>query len=165
MTDCTAVTIRTELRPGDIGYLIYLHGTLYGTEYGYRLPFDIYVARGFAEFLERYDPERDRAWICEDRGRIVGSIVLMHRDNNIAQLRYFLLEKGYRGMGLGKRLMDLWMEFLSEKGYRGAYLLTAEGLDAAAALYRRYGFALTEETESTIFGIPVKELRYDLFPR
>jgi len=28
------VTIRTTLRPGDIGYVTYLHGTLYAVEYG-----------------------------------------------------------------------------------------------------------------------------------
>ncbi len=37
-----------------------------------------------------------------------------------------------------------------------------DGLPAAAALYRRYGFRLTEEKPSTAFGRPLREQRYDL---
>ena len=30
-----AVTLRTELKPGDVGTIIYLHGTIYAHEYGF----------------------------------------------------------------------------------------------------------------------------------
>ena len=36
------ISIRTELRPGDIGYVTYMHGTLYSEEYGYRIQFESY---------------------------------------------------------------------------------------------------------------------------
>jgi peptidyl-dipeptidase Dcp len=35
-------------------------------------------------------------------------------------------------------------------------------LSTAAFLYKRLGFKLTEEKESTAFGKPLKEQRYDL---
>jgi GNAT superfamily N-acetyltransferase len=155
------ISIRTVLKPGDLGYVIYRHGSLYGEEYNYEITFETYVALGIYEFYKNYDPEMDRVWICEHDDRIVGFLLLMHRENNAAQLRYFYIEPEYRGIGLGKKLMELYMEFLDKKGYTSSYLWTTHELRSAASLYKRHGFKLTEEKESTTFGKPLKEQRYD----
>lgn len=156
------ITIRTELRPGDIGYITYLHGILYAREYQYGIAFEAYVAQGLFEFYKNYDKDRDRVWICEDGEKFVGFLLLMHRENNAAQLRYFLVLPEYRGTGLGKKLMELYMEFLRQKGYQSSYLWTTDELDAAASLYKRHGFVLTEEKSSLAFEKQLKEQRYDL---
>lgn len=156
------VIIRTDLRPGDMGFVIHRYGKLYHEEYGYGVVFEAYVSAGFYEFYKSYDPRVDRVWVCEHRDRIVGFLLLMHRENNTAQLRYFYLDPEYRGIGLGRKLMDLYMAFLSEAGYSASYLWTTHELPAAAHLYRSYGFELTEEKDSTAFGKPLKEQRYDL---
>jgi len=101
-------------------------------------------------------------WIAEHDHRIVGFLLLMHRDDKVAQLRYFYLEAEYRGIGLGKKMMSLYMDFLRACNYTSSYLWTTHELSAAAALYKREGFRLTEEKESTAFGKPLKEQRYDL---
>jgi hypothetical protein len=44
------ITIRCTLRPGDIGYVTYLHGSLYAAEYGWDHTFEAYVAGPLAEF-------------------------------------------------------------------------------------------------------------------
>ena len=156
-----AISIRTGLKPGDIGYVIYLHGKLYKLEYDYGLQFETYVAKGLCEFYEKYDPKRDRAWVCEHKDRMIGFLLLLDR-GKAAQLRYFLIEPEYRGIGLGKKLLGLYMDFMRECGYRESYLWTTHELTAAAALYKRLGFTLTEEKESTAFGKPLREQRYDL---
>jgi GNAT superfamily N-acetyltransferase len=157
------IAIRNDLRPGDIGTVISLHGRLYAGEYGYGIGFEAYVAVGLHEFLQGFDADRDRVWICEHEDRMVGFLLLMHRENGAAQLRYFLIRPEYRGIGLGKRLMDLFMEFLTRCGYRSAYLWTVDELPAAASLYRRHGFILTEEKPAAaFFGKPLREQRYDL---
>jgi len=169
------ISIRTELRPGDIGYVIFLHGALYGREYNYGVQFETYVAKGLCEFYEKYDPKRNRVWICEnkrsspadkrsspaDNNKMIGFLLLMDRGES-AQLRYFLLEPEYRGIGLGKKLMNMYMDFLHECGYKKSYLWTTHELSTAAFLYTRLGFQLTEEKESTSFGKPLREQRYDL---
>lgn len=155
------ITIRTELKPGDIGYITYLHGVLYNQEYGYSISFEAYVAAGLYEFLEKYDPEKDCAWLCEHNGRIVGSMILMDR-NHAAQLRYFLILPEYRSIGLGKHLMNLYMQCLQERNYKSAYLLTTHELYAAASLYKRHGFILVEEVPSSLFGKSLLEQRYEL---
>jgi peptidyl-dipeptidase Dcp len=155
------ITIRTELRSGDMGYVIHRHGVLYTREYGFGTSFEKYVAAGFIEFYDRYDPSRDRVWVCEHNDRIVGFLLLMHRDEAEAQLRYFYLEPEYRGKGLGKKLIDLFMQFLEERHYTSAYLWTTHELDAAAALYRSAGFVLAEKTESKSFGKSLVEHKYE----
>jgi len=154
------VSIRTELQPGDIGYVTYMHGRLYKQEYDYGVPFEAYVAKGLHEFYEKYDPTRSRVWVCEDQGKIIGFVLLMDR-GEVAQLRYFIIEPEYRGIGLGKKLMTLYMEFLRSCNYKSSYLWTTHELKAAASLYLRHGFKLTEQKESTAFGKPLTEQRYD----
>lgn len=90
MIDLHDITIRTTLRPGDLGYLIYLHGHLYGNEYKFGISFEMYVAQSVNEFYQQYDPQRDGLWICEHGSRIVGFLLLMHRGLDTAQLRYFM---------------------------------------------------------------------------
>ena len=156
------ISIRTELKSGDLGYVIYRHGKLYAQENGYGIAFEAYVAEGLAEFYHAFEAEKDRVWVCEDKDTIIGFLLLMHRSAATAQFRYFYLEPEYRGIGLGNRLMQLFMDFLQEKGYRSAYLWTTNEQSAAAALYERYGFKLTEEKESDAFGKPLIEQRFDL---
>jgi GNAT superfamily N-acetyltransferase len=157
----TELSIRTDLRPGDLGFVIYRHGALYSQEYGYSVQFENYVAKGLCEFYEKYDPTRNRVWISEHNGRRIGFLLLMDR-GEAAQLRYFLIEPEYRGIGLGSKLLNLYMDFLHECGYKTSYLWTTHELYAAASLYKRLGFQLTEEKASSAFGKPLIEQRYDL---
>lgn len=155
------ISIRTELRPGDIGYVTYMHGALYSKEYNYGLQFESYVARGLCEFYEKYNPERNHIWACEHKDRMIGFLLLMDR-GKAAQLRYFLIEPDYRGISLGSQLLNLYMDFLNKCGYKESYLWTTHEQSTAAFLYKRLGFQLTEEKESTSFGKPLREQRYDL---
>jgi peptidyl-dipeptidase Dcp len=155
------ITIRHTLQPGDIGYVTFLHGSLYAREYGYGLQFETYVAEGLCEFMKRHNPKMDRVWVCEHGGRMVGFLLVMERAD-AAQIRYFLIEPEYRGLGLGAKLMSQCMDFIRERGYRKVFLWTTKELTAAAHLYASAGFSLTEEKESTSFGKPVTERRYDL---
>lgn len=156
------ITIRNTLRPGDLGYVVYLHGLLYGKEYGYGITFEMYVALGLHEFYARYDPAKDRVWLCEHEKKIIGFLLLMDRGDDCAQLRYFLVSPEYRGVGLGAHLMQLFMRCLVERNFHSAYLWTTHELGTAAALYERHGFELSEEKPSTTFGKPLREQRYDL---
>lgn len=154
-----SITFRTELRSGDIGHITERHGLLYSQEYGYGIGFESYVAAGLHEFYSKYDPTKNRIWIAEDEGKMIGSILLIDRGSE-AQLRYFFLEPDYRGKGLGKELMARCMQFARECNYRSVYLWTTSELHAAAKLYTAFGFQLAEEHPSGSFGKPVIEQRY-----
>ena len=151
--------IRTYLKPGDIGYITYLHGILYAKEYGWDHTFEAYVAGPLSDFARSNQPGA-RIWIVEVSDKIYGSIALTQLDTDHAQLRWFLLDPCLRGKGIGKKLMTLLFDFAKEKDYKSIELWTVKGLEAASALYRRFGFDLTEEHASNIWGTTVIEQKY-----
>lgn len=161
MTNDPELIIDHQFKPGDIGYLIHLHGKLYAAENGYLQGLEIYTMESLLESLKNFSPEKDRFWLARHEETIVGSIALMNQ-GDLAQLRYFLIAPPYRGFGLGNRLMHAFMDFLQSCGYQGAYLWTTNELPAAAHLYRKFGFVLTEEVPSEQFGKATLEQKYEL---
>ena len=155
------VTIRTQLEPGDLGYIAYLHGRQYAEEFGYGLYFENYVLGALHEFATGYDPAKDGIWVCEHQKKKVGFLVAAHREDTV-QLRFLILLPEYRGMGLAKRMMDLFITFMRDRGYRKAYLWTTTEQQTAISMYERYGFRLKEEKESMAFDKLLIERKYDL---
>ena len=157
------VTVRHDLRPGDMGRVIALHGVLYAEEYGFDHGFEAYVAETIAEFGRLARPGLDRLWVAERAGRLVGSIAIVGREDASAQLRWFMVHPEARGRGLGRHLIDEALTFCREAGCRSVYLWTVTGLDAAARLYVAAGFRKTEtKPPATLWGVNLAEERYDL---
>lgn len=157
-----AFTVRHDLRPGDIGWVSHRHGIVYAQERGWDHRFEAYVAQAMAAFALNHDAERERLWLAERDGRIVGSIAIVSGENDAAQLRWFLVESECRGMGIGRRLIDDALAFCRATGRPGVYLWTVAGLDAAAHLYTTAGFRVTERIPGTPWGADVIEEKYDL---
>lgn len=158
----TGVQIRTELKPGDIGYLAYLHGVLYENEYGWDYTFEAYVAGPLAEFA-RSHTDRDRIWLVEKGGTVSGSIAIVEASTEQAQLRWFLLHPTLRGKGIGRHLMEEAVNFCRASGYSMIFLWTTSNLTAAAGLYESFGFQITEEATHEAWGAMVTEQRYELY--
>jgi GNAT superfamily N-acetyltransferase len=154
--------IRTGLQPGDVGYVIYLHGVLYAREYQLDRTFEGYVAQRFGEFVARYDERKDLIALAELDGRIVGSIVIDGQADERAMLRYFLVHPDARGRGLGHQLMDTALAFCRERSFKTVYLWTITELKAAAHLYRQAGFVVTREETHEIWGALRTEQEYEL---
>lgn len=157
---------KVSIRPfkrGDAGYVVYLHGKLYsGEEYNFTEIFDYYVMKGLTEFI--IDNEGGNLWVAEVDGEIAGSIAVTKSSDGVAQLRWFILDNQYQGLGIGKKLIETALNFCKEQGYQQVFLWTVSILGAARHLYRKYGFERTEEkpndewTENTII-----EERWDFF--
>ncbi|MFZ9661689.1 MAG: GNAT family N-acetyltransferase [Chitinophagaceae bacterium] len=156
------ILIRTHLKPGDLGYIAYLHGKIYAEENEYTLSFERYVLEGLSVFAASYNIKKDRIWICEHSEKIIGSLVAFHSELGL-QLRFFLISTEYRGLGLGNILMKNFIEFMHEKKYSHSFLWTTHEQVLASKLYMKYGFRFTEEKESSAFGKNLKEQRFDLF--
>jgi len=156
------ITIRTHIKPGDTGYIIYLHGILYAREYGFDHTFEAYVAAPMAEFIKAFDEKTDRLWVAESHGQIVGSIAINGKPDNIAQLRWFLLHPDARGHGLGRRLLNAALDFCRERNFDSVYLGTVRELEAAIHLYHSAGFRLTDSERRIQWGVMLTEERYEL---
>jgi N-acetylglutamate synthase-like GNAT family acetyltransferase len=156
-----AVTVRTELRRGDIEHLVHLHGVVYAKEFGFDHTFEAYVALPLSEFA-RSASARERIWIAEREGRIIGCIAAVASSPQVAQLRWFLVDPSARGAGVGRKLLNKAIAFCKASGYQSIILWTVSALAAAAHLYRSVGFRKVEEKAGKKWGVDVTEERHEL---
>jgi DNA-binding MarR family transcriptional regulator/N-acetylglutamate synthase-like GNAT family acetyltransferase len=149
-------------QPGDMGWIVHRHGVLYAQEYGWDEQFEALVAGIVAEFIQRYDPQRERCWIAEQDGDIVGSVFVVNQSMKVARLRLLLVEPRARGQGLGGRLVSECLKFARQVGYRKVTLWTSSALRAARHLYESAGFRLVHQEPHHSFGHDLIAETWDL---
>lgn len=139
-------------QPGDMGWIIHRHGALYAQEYGWDETFEALVAEIATRFIRRLDPKRERCWIAEREGEIVGSVFLVRKTPTVGQLRLMYVEPAARGLGIGSRLADECVRFAKQAGYRKVVLWTNSVLVAARHIYEKAGFRLVHAEPHHSFG-------------
>ena len=139
-------------RPGDLGWVVQVHGEVYAREYGFDAEFEALVAEIAAKFLRRFDPACEKGWIAEVDGERAGCVFLVRKSKTVAQLRLLILMPEARGMGLGGQLTDACIAFAREKGYRKLMLWTQRHLTAARRIYQSRGFERVRSDPYAAFG-------------
>lgn len=163
-----AVRIEPGYRPGLIGRAVDMHAQFYARAHGFGAVFESRVAAGLADFLPRLDRPCNAVWTALDGDRIVGTVAIDGEDLSgdapgagsaprIAHLRWFIVEDGRRGGGLGRRLLDEAVAFADRTGFAETRLWTFRGLDAARRLYEAAGFVLAAESPGSQWGTEVTE--------
>jgi GNAT superfamily N-acetyltransferase len=155
-----AYRIRHELKPGDLGMVVHLHGLIYAREYGLDASFEPYVAVPLAQCAR---DGSGRIWIAEDgEGRVLGSIAMVDGGEEAGQLRWFLLVPEARGIGLGRRLLATAMAYARDRGFARVFLWSFSDLIDARRLYERAGFRVSETKTSEVWGARRTEVRMDV---
>jgi len=142
-------------QPGDMGWIIHLHGAIYAREYGWDERFEALVAEIAAKFIQNFDAKRERCWVAEKDGAIVGSVFLVKQSEEVAKLRLLIVDPAARGLGIGNRLVTECVRFARQAGYRTITLWTQDVLRAAQHIYEKSGFRMVREEPHCAFGIPM----------
>jgi DNA-binding MarR family transcriptional regulator/GNAT superfamily N-acetyltransferase len=156
------IRILPGYRPGVVGRCAELHATYYARTVGFGAAFEAKVAGGMAEFVQRLASPRNRLWSALDGETIVGTVAIDGEDlgGNVAHLRWFIVADGYRGSGIGRKLLAEAVAFCDAQAFAEIRLWTLAGLEAARQLYLAQGFALAEEWLGDQWGKPIAEQRY-----
>ncbi len=139
-------------RPGDLGWIVHRQAALYAAEYGWDWTFEGLLAEIMATYVARHDPARERCWVAESEGEIVGSVLVVQEDAHCAKLRMLYVEPHARGLGLGRALVDECLAFARARGYRRMVLWTNDVLTAARHIYEACGFRLERSENHHSFG-------------
>jgi GNAT superfamily N-acetyltransferase len=141
-------------RPGDMGWVVHRQAVLYAREYGWDERYEALISRIVADFIEHYDPRRERCWIAERDGETVGSVFVIKNAERegVAQLRMLYVEPAARGLGIGSRLVRECTEFARRTGYKSIVLWTNSVLVSARRIYEAEGYKLVKEEPHQSFG-------------
>lgn len=139
-------------QPGDMGWIIHRQAVLYAQEYGWNNEYEALVADILAKFVREFDPARERCWIAEKDGKVIGSVFVVRQDDTTAKLRLLYVDPCARGLGIGSRLVDECLRFSRQAGYARMVLWTNSILTDARRIYDKAGFQLVEEEAHHSFG-------------
>jgi DNA-binding MarR family transcriptional regulator/predicted N-acetyltransferase YhbS len=141
-------------RPGDMGWVVHRQAVLYAREFGWDERYEALISRIVADFIEHFDPKRERCWIAEREGETVGCVfVIKNREREgVAQLRMLYVEPSARRLGIGRRLVRECTEFARQTGYRSIVLWTNSVLVSARRIYEAEGYKLVREEPHHSFG-------------
>jgi GNAT superfamily N-acetyltransferase len=156
------ISIHHDFAPGDLGQLIYIHGVQNFSDYGFNHIHEAYCARIAVEFILGPEQRRSRAWLAKKEGNVVGSVFIVERPDNQAQLRLLFVDRSVRGVGLGRWLVEESIRYCRAGGFKVVYLWTVEGLDRAISIYESVGFSRVAEKSVEEWGKTSLEIRFDL---
>src|SRR5438034_9311700 len=75
----------------------------------------LHDALPISHFVQHYNAKRERCWIAEQDGAVVGSVFLVERSKTVAQLRLLLVERSEEHTSELQSHSDLVCRLLLEK--------------------------------------------------
>jgi GNAT superfamily N-acetyltransferase len=154
------IVIRPLGQPGDLGWVVMVHGEVYATEFSCDMSLEVMVAQDVAGYATRHSP-REGAWVAEVDQRRAGCVFCFMGDESTAHLRFLLVEPRARNEHVGGRLVDECLDFARRVGYARMQLSTDDPV-VAARLYRSRGFTFVEDKPHHKFGVDLTDYFYEL---
>lgn len=138
--------------PGDIGWLIGMHGKIYSRQYRFDSGFEIDIARKTAGFFEKTN-NFNRIYIAQVNNEPAGSIAISLKREDISFVNFLLVTESYRGNGIAEKLLEKVINRSRGKAVKKIHLETYSCLVEARTLYKKYGFCCyTKNSDIKKFG-------------
>lgn len=107
---------------------------------------------------EIYGGKREKFYVMEDNGRIIGTVGIKEDSKDTALLRRIFVDPQYRGKGCGAKLVDKAVGFCKESGYHSINFRSTSAMQAANELCLKRGF---KEKERFLFeGVEIVMFEY-----
>ena len=135
-----------EKGPGDLGWIISRHGSVYAGEFGFDAGFEVDIAEKAVDLCQK-DDKFTRIWIKEEEGKNTGSIAVSRRGENTAFINFLLVLDEFRGKGIARGLMEHAREYARRNGFTKLRLETYSCLGTARKLYASLGFCIADPVE------------------
>lgn len=132
------ITFRNPI-PGDIGWLVSVHGELYAEQFKFDSNFEIDIAKKVVGFLEN-NAKFNNIWIAQAGTERVGSVAISLKQDQTSFINFLLVKKEYRRYGIAKQLMDEVIYHSRELNINLLRLETYSCLKDARNLYKKCGF-------------------------
>ncbi|SDP42276.1 GNAT family N-acetyltransferase [Desulforhopalus singaporensis] len=126
-------------KPGDIGWLISVHGKSYAKQFNFDAEFEIDIARKVIAFLEAKNDFNLLLIANADHCR-AGSIAVSEKAGDTAFINFVLVLEEFRQFGIATGLLKTVIDHCRSANFRKIYLETYSCLSDARRLYKKFGF-------------------------
>jgi len=156
------IRIEAGYQAGLIGRVTEMHMAYYAKTSGFGQRFESVVAGGLASFCDRLHNSKNEIWRAVQNHLTMGAIAIDGEDlsDDTAHLRWFIMDEGYRGQGIGRQLIEKAIQFVDQQNFKETHLWTFKGLSAARHLYEAHGFKLIDERMGNQWGQELVEQRF-----
>lgn len=92
---------------------------------------------------ELFKAEKSALFVAETEGNLCGCCGIFPTEglpDQCAELVKFYISKTYRGLGLGKQLMETSMDFAKTAGFHSVYIESLPEFSTAVSIYEKQGF-------------------------
>ncbi len=115
------------------------------TEHGLDIPGTVFTDSTTDKLFETFQIDKAEYWVVEIDNAIAGGVGLYPTnglDDDCTELVKLYLLNTSRGLGVGKKLMEMVIEEASVLGYSKVYLESLPELSEAIGLYEHMGFKM-----------------------
>ena len=145
------IVVRAPL-PGELGWIVQVHGQYYAMKFGWLEEFEAIVAEIVLEYLKSSQHEAQACFIAELGGKPVGCIMLTNSTGTEGQLRVMFVSEEVRGKGVGTLLINAVLTKSEELGHKSLVLWTTDKQKGARELYKKFGFSMISSTQNETFA-------------
>lgn len=148
-------------QPGDLGWIISVHGEIYSHEFDFDGSFETNIADKVVQYFSHAD-DFNRVWIALVDDKRAGSVALRKLSDGVGFINFVVVLDEFRGSGIANGLMETVLDHAKAHGITKLRLETFTCLASARELYKKLGFEIVESNRIFAFGKDLEQEFWEL---